>query len=103
MVLVWLNKVEVGSFALREAILSVKLKLSSNNWVFSPAVHVKSGFSKNEDTSISKTVGNTAVDGATKGSIRYFGDVSSNWSRKRNITWLSARAGAVYRATRDIE
>ena len=80
MVLVWLNKVEVGSFALREAILSVKLKLSSNNRVFSPAVHVKSGFSKNEDTSIGKSVGNGTVDGTTNGTVS---------NRRRSTVWSS--------------
>jgi hypothetical protein len=40
-VLVWLNKVEVGTFTLTEAILSVKLKLSGNDWVLSPAVQGK--------------------------------------------------------------
>ena len=65
MVLVWLNKVEVGSFAFREAILSVKLKLSGNNWIFTPAVHVKCRFSKNENTSIGKTVRNSATNSST--------------------------------------
>ncbi len=51
-VLVWLNKVEVGTFTLTEAILSVKLKLSGNDWVLSPTVHVKCGFCKNECSSI---------------------------------------------------
>jgi len=39
--LVWLNKVEVGTFTLTEAILSVKLKLSGNDWVLSPAVQAE--------------------------------------------------------------
>ena len=66
MVLVWLNKVEVGSFTFREAILSVKLKLSSYNWVFTPAVHVKSSFGKNENTGIGDTVGDTTTDSTRK-------------------------------------
>ena len=54
-VLVWLNKVEVGTFTLTEAVLSVKLKLSGNDWVLSPAVHVKCGLSKHECSSIRYT------------------------------------------------
>ena len=54
-VLVWLNKVEVGTFTLRKAILSVKLKFGSNNRVLSPAVQVKSGLGKNEGTGIRNT------------------------------------------------
>jgi hypothetical protein len=51
-VLVGLNEVEVSSFALREAILSVKLELSGDNGVHTPAVKVKRRVGKNESTSI---------------------------------------------------
>jgi hypothetical protein len=68
-VLVRLNKVEVGSFALREAVLSVKLELSSDNRVFSPAVHVECSLGKNEDTSISKTVADSTGDGSADGKV----------------------------------
>merc|ERR1711871_79170 len=54
-VLVWLHKVEGGTLTLREAVLAVKLKLSSHDRVLTPAVHVKSGFSKNEGSSIGNT------------------------------------------------
>ena len=62
MVLEWLDKVEVGTLALREAVLSVKLKLSSYNWVFTPAVHVKSSFGKNENTGVSYTVNDRSIN-----------------------------------------
>ncbi len=64
MVLPRLNKVEVGSFAFREAVLAVKLELSGDNWVLTPAVHVEGGLSEDEGASI----GNTGVDeSATSG------------------------------------
>ena len=47
-VLEWLNEVEVGALTLREAVLSVKLELSGDNRVLSPAVHVEGGFGENE-------------------------------------------------------
>jgi hypothetical protein len=53
--LVRLDPAEVRSFTLREAVLSVKLELSSYNGVLSPAVHVKRGFGKNEGTGIRYT------------------------------------------------
>ena len=51
-VLVRLNQVEVGSLTLREAILAVKLKLSSHDWVLTPAVHVKRSLGEDESASI---------------------------------------------------
>jgi len=94
-VLVWLNKVEVGSFTFTEAILSVKLKLSGNNWIFTPAVHVKCGFSKNEYTSIGKTVGTSASDSSANGYITDF-SARSGWSGEsgtsaKSITNLTTR------------
>jgi len=47
-----LNNIEVSSLTLREAVLAVKLKLSGDNRVLTPAVHIKSGLRKNEGTSI---------------------------------------------------
>jgi len=47
-----LNEVEVGAFALREAVLTVELQLGSHDGVLTPAVHVKSGLSKNEGAGI---------------------------------------------------
>jgi hypothetical protein len=51
-VLVRLNQVEVGSLTLREAVLSVKLELSSHDGVLTPAVHVKRGLGKDESAGI---------------------------------------------------
>jgi len=51
-VLPWLNEVEVGALALREAVLAVKLQLGSNDGVLTPAVHVKSGLGKHEGAGI---------------------------------------------------
>ena len=50
--MVRLNPREVGSFTLREAILAVKLELSGDDRVLTPAVHVKRGFREDESTSI---------------------------------------------------
>ena len=53
--LVRLDPREVGTFTLREAILTVKLELSSDYRVLAPAVHVKRGLSEDESTSIRDT------------------------------------------------
>jgi hypothetical protein len=51
-----LNEVEVSSFALREAILTVKLELGGNNGVLTPAVHLEGSLRKDEGTGIRNTV-----------------------------------------------
>jgi hypothetical protein len=43
MVLPRLDNIEVVSFTLRESVLSIKLKLGSDDWVLSPTMHVKGG------------------------------------------------------------
>ena len=50
--LVRLNPREVGTFALREAILAVQLEFSSDNRVHAPAMHVQRGFRQHECASI---------------------------------------------------
>ena len=50
-----LNEVEVGTLALREAVLAVELQLGSDNGVLTPAVHVKSSLSQNEGAGIRKS------------------------------------------------
>jgi hypothetical protein len=50
-----LNEVEVGSFALREAILAVKLELGSDHGVLTPAVHVERSLGQNEGAGIRDT------------------------------------------------
>jgi hypothetical protein len=54
-VLVRLNQVEVGSLTLREAVLAVKLELSGDDGILTPAVHVKRGLGKNESAGIRDT------------------------------------------------
>jgi hypothetical protein len=54
-VLVRLDKVEVSAFTLRETILAVKLELSGDNRVLTPAVEVKRSFSEDESTGIRDT------------------------------------------------
>lgn len=54
-VLVWLDEVEVGSLTLGEAVLAVKLELSDNDWVLTPAVEVKTSLGKDEGTGIRDT------------------------------------------------
>jgi hypothetical protein len=46
---------EVRSFTLREAILAVKLELSGDDGVLSPAMHVQRGLREDEGTSIRDT------------------------------------------------
>ena len=58
--------IEVGSFALTETVLSVKLEFASYNWVFAPAVHVEGSLGKNEDTSVGEAVGNVSGQGPAK-------------------------------------
>ena len=48
MVLEGLDNVEVGSLSLGDTILSVKLELSGDDGVLSPAVHVEGGLSEDE-------------------------------------------------------
>jgi hypothetical protein len=66
-VLVGLDNVEVGSLTLGEAVLSVKLELSGNDGVLTPAVHVKGSLGKYECTGIrysrSSTVGGADISG----------------------------------------
>jgi hypothetical protein len=50
-----LNKVEVSAFTLRETILAVKLELSGDNGVLTPAVKVKRSFREDESTGIRNT------------------------------------------------
>jgi hypothetical protein len=70
--LVGLNLVEVGSLTLREAVLSVKLKLGGDNRVLSPAMHIQGGLGKHEGSGVRhrgvlKRVGSL---GETRGSSR---------------------------------
>ena len=51
-VLEWLDQVEVSAFPFREAVLTVELKLACDNWVLTPAMEVKCGFSEHECTCI---------------------------------------------------
>ncbi len=67
--LVRLDPREVGSFALREAVLSVELELGSDARVLSPTVHVKGGLREHESASIrdrGSLVLNSANDGLSK-------------------------------------
>jgi hypothetical protein len=50
-----LNEVEVSSFALREAVLAVKLELGSHDWVLTPAVHVERSLGEDESSGIRDT------------------------------------------------
>ena len=54
-VLVGLHQVEVGALTLREAVLTVKLKLGHDYRVLTPAVHIEGGLRKYESTGIRHT------------------------------------------------
>ena len=53
--LVRLNPREVGTFTLREAVLAVKLELSGDDGVLSPAVHIQRGLREDECAGIRDT------------------------------------------------
>jgi hypothetical protein len=55
MVLPRLDLVEVGTLTLRETVLAVKLELSSDDRVLTPAVHIEGSLGKDERTSIRDT------------------------------------------------
>ena len=57
-----LNEVEVGSFALREAVLAVKLELGSDDGVLTPAVHVERSLGEDESSGIRDTRGSTSSE-----------------------------------------
>ena len=65
--LVRLDPREVGSFALREAVLSVELELGSDAGVLSPTVHVKGGLREHESAGIRN--GGTLVHGSANGGL----------------------------------
>ena len=50
-----LNEVEVGTLALREAVLAVKLELGSDDWVLTPAVHIKRSLGEDKSAGIRDT------------------------------------------------
>ena len=54
-VLVRLNEIKVGTLALGEAVLAVKLELSSHDGVLTPAVHVERSLGEDESASIRDT------------------------------------------------
>ena len=96
MVLVWLDNVEVGSFTLGESVLSVKLQLGGDNRVLSPAMHVKSGLSKNECSSIRDTcdfvISNTDINKCPKERIPEYAFIGrSNVGKSSLINMLTGR------------
>jgi hypothetical protein len=62
-----LNEVEVGSFALREAVLAVKLELGSDDWVLTPAVHVERSLGEDKGAGIRDTRGTSSEVGVVGG------------------------------------
>jgi len=58
-VLVRLDNIKVGSLTLRESVLAVKLKLSGDDRVLTPAMEVKSSLGKNECSGI-RDIGTTS-------------------------------------------
>jgi hypothetical protein len=81
-VLVGLNEVEVSAFALSEAVLTVKLELSSDNRVLTPAVKRERSLREDKSASIRNTgveVRSSSVSTRGKiGSIISGGDTSSS-------------------------
>jgi len=51
-VLVRLNNIEVRPFTFREAVLAVKLELSSDHRVLTPAVHIEGSLGQHESAGI---------------------------------------------------
>tara|TARA_B100001059_G_C17832619_1_gene585739 strand:+ start:1299 stop:2552 length:1254 start_codon:yes stop_codon:yes gene_type:complete len=89
-----LNEVEVGSFALREAVLTVKLELSGDNRVLTPAVHLKSRLGKNKGTGVRDTVVDRLSEGLGKVGDGGSGKVSTSGS-SRASEGISEKTGAV--------
>ena len=82
--LVGLDLVEVGSLTLREAVLSVKLKLGGDNRVLSPAMHVQGGLGEHEGSGVRHRgvingVGSLGEAGDVGGGVG--GEVGSSKSR----------------------
>ena len=57
-----LNEVEVGTLALGEAVLAVKLELGSHDGVLTPAVHVERSLGEDEGTGIRDTRHRTSIE-----------------------------------------
>ena len=68
--LVRLDPREVGSFALREAVLAVELELRGDDGVLSPAVHVEGGLGENERSGIGDAGVDIVVIGIRKDGIQ---------------------------------
>ena len=65
-----LDLVEVGSLALREAVLAVKLELGSDHGVLTPAVHVEGGLREHEGAGVGHIgASNVSVGGVAAGSV----------------------------------
>jgi hypothetical protein len=101
-VLVRLNEVEVSSFALRESVLTVKLKLGGYNRVLSPAVHVEGSLGKDEDAGIRDTVSVTAGRGDITSALVYSscdasvsGDLTSRYIKDMSIIEKTIRVDGV--------
>ena len=81
-VLVRLHLVEVGTFTLREPILTVKLQLGSNDGVLSPAVHVQRSLSEDKGAGIRDTgrgtIGKTGVSTVGNATTPYTVSTSGN-------------------------
>ena len=61
-----LNEVEVSTLTLREAVLTVKLELSGNNRVLTPAVHLAGSLGEDEGTGIRDTISVTLTESTGK-------------------------------------
>ena len=85
MVLVGLHGVEVGAFALREAVLAVKLELSGDDGVVAPAVEDEGGLGEDERASI----GDAGVDfpasghDSAVGTVRWLSCGECGWNVSR--------------------
>jgi len=95
-----LNEVEVGSFALREAILAVKLELGSDDWVLTPAVHVERSLGQNKGAGIR----DTGVDaGAKMRQIVLGGGVSRTIVPPRSLSGVDILGAGVIEETRTVD
>ena len=89
--LVGLNLVEVGSLTLREAVLSVKLKLGGDNRVLSPAVHVQGGLGKHEGSGVRH-----------RGVLERVGSLGETRSSSRSGKVRSTKSGLVVGVSRSV-
>ena len=90
-----LDEVEVGSFALGESVLTIKLELGGNNWILTPAVHVEGGLGEDESTGVRDTVVDTSVECTRDTSNSSGRKVRTSDISLTNGSWVIEETGSI--------